>query len=662
MNQLRVSKGTPLPLGATKVGEKINFSIASPCCEECKLVLLHKKSHKKKQEIIIPEDYRVGEIYSVTLEGLPYEEYDYVYEIDGKIVVDPYSTIIRGKEKWGNHSHLLSPYGIRSGLSFEEFPWMEEQTLEIPYEKLILYKLHVRGFTKHRSSGVGKAAGTYQGVIQKIPYLKELGVNSVLLMPIIEFEEILVEENYVRSPGNVLGRQDAEYAFVNIAKEDLYRKEMLSETYPMDNMQETEKIRIPYRLNYWGYSKNNYYFAPKASYASNPSCAAKELKEMVQAFHKEGMEVLMEFNFTEDVTQQMILDCLHYWYFTYHIDGFSVNKNVVLTRLIIEDPILSRTKFLATAWEEQYLAGNPKRYRNLAEYNDGFLVDARRFLKSDEEQVNAFAYRVRRNSEKYGVINYITNNNGFTLLDLVSYDVKHNQCNGEENKDGTDYNYSWNCGTEGKTSKKKIKELRSKQIRNALVMLLLSQGTPMLLMGDEMGNSQNGNNNAYCQDNATSWLNWNLRKQNEEIEAFIKKLIAIRRTYGVFGKAEEYRMMDYRSCGCPDLSFHGTKAWYPDFSYYSRIFGVMYNGAYVSEETDKAKNSFYIAYNMHWEKHEFALPRLPMGQVWKCYMHTSIVQKEEMLETERTVMVEPRSIVILRSEESNEQSVKSKEK
>lgn len=655
MNQLRFRKGTPLPLGATKENESINFSVVAQNCEVCKLVLLHKKNNKKNQYVPIPADYRTGNVYSIIIENLPYEEYEYVYEIDGQVIVDPYAKVITGREKWGKHNHYFDPYSLRGGFAFQAFDWKEDMPLEIPYKDLIIYKMHVRGFTKHASSKTGKVAGTFRGVVEKIPYLKELGINAVLLMPIVEFDEILIEENYMRSPGTQDKKEEKDYEFINIAKdEDTYRETMLRDVYVRDSKQE-DKIRIPYRINYWGYGKNTYYFAPKASYAYEPTNVVEELKTMIRELHDAGIEVLMEFNFTPDMTQQSILDCLHYWYFTYHIDGFSVNNNVVSTKILSSDPVLSRTKFLATSWEtnHNFTDTNRKSYRNLAEYNDGFLIDARRYLKSDEEQVNAFAYRIRRNPADYAVINYITNNNGFTLMDLVCYDVKHNYANGEDNKDGTDYNYSWNCGTEGKTGKKKIKELRRQQIRNALVMLLLSQGTPMIMMGDEFGNSQEGNNNAYCQDNAISWINWNNRVQNEDIECFVKELISVRKRQGVFGRENEYRMMDYQSMGCPDMSYHGTKAWYPDFSYYSRMFGVMYCGQYGSKEENKLNSYFYIAYNMHWENHEFDLPQLPMGQRWEVYINTAPTNEKNMRLNNRAVFVAPRSIVVLKSVDRN---------
>ncbi|WP_455718572.1 alpha-amylase family glycosyl hydrolase, partial [Anaerosporobacter sp.] len=297
MKQFRVRKGNPLPLGVTKEEESINFAVVAPNCEICKLVLLHKKNQKKNQIVIIPYEYRTGDVYSILIEGLPYEEYEYVYEIDGQVIVDPYAKIIVGREKWGEHSHYFDAYAVRGGFAFHTFDWEEDAPLEIPYKDLIIYKMHVRGFTKHSSSKTGKMAGTFKGVIEKIPYLKELGINAVLLMPIMEFDEILIEENYMRAPGAHDKREENNYEFINIAKDEgSYRETMLNEMY-VQGGNTKEKFRIPYRINYWGYSKNNYYFAPKASYAYEPSNVVNELKTMIKELHRAGIEVLMEFNF-----------------------------------------------------------------------------------------------------------------------------------------------------------------------------------------------------------------------------------------------------------------------------------------------------------------------------------------------------------------------------
>lgn len=640
--EYKVGRGNPVLLGATITGETMNMAIVAPSCTTCNLVFSNRSNREEKVILPIPQEYCVGDVWSIELVGFPYQEFDYYYEMDGKRVLDPYARRIVGREKWGVPLEQAKD-SLYCSFLLEDFDWGQDKPLQIPYRDLVLYKMHMRGFTKHTSSGCKKQAGTYEGAIQKIPYLKELGINAVLLMPVYEFNEILVDPCYENCYAWEK-EKPREVHYINIgtdAKSEYLNDSFLyNKTGPMQ-----VQNRIPYRLNYWGYGTDNFYFAPKASYSSNPSQAEKGLKTLIRELHKASIEVVLEFSFSNDIPKKMVLDCLYYWFFEFHIDGFSLNGDVSLTGLLSNDPILSKTKLFATTW-----FGNEckKEFCNIAEYNDGFLVDARRFLKGDEEQVGAFSSRLRKNLKTCKTINYITNHNGFTLMDLVSYDLKHNEKNGEDNKDGTDYNYSWNCGVEGKTSRKKIRQLRIQQMKNALVMLFLSQGTPMIVMGDEFGNSQLGNNNAYCQDNAVSWLNWTQRKEYKEIEEFLRTLITMRSTYGVFSRENEFQMMDYLSCGSPDLSFHGTKAWYPDYSFYSRVFGVMYCGEYV-EDCEKEKDSFYIAYNMHWIKHKFDLPSLKSTNKWEVFLCTAVDYNTNHIEKERIVEVPPRSILILKS-------------
>ena len=326
---------------------------------------------------------------------------------------------------------------------------------------------------------------------------------------------------------------------------------------------------------------------------------------------------------------------------------------------LAQDPLLSHTKIMSEGFqlEEIYEERHIPNFRNLAEYNDGFMLDVRRFLKGDEGQLAPFAWRARRNPSEYAVINYMANHNGFTLLDAVSYDEKHNEANGEENHDGTDYNYSWNCGEEGPSRKKKTLALRARQLRNAFVLLLLSQGTPLIYGGDERGNSQSGNNNVYCQDNELSWVNWKTGKAFGFLTDYVKGLIAFRRAHPVFHQKQELRMTDYLSCGHPDLSYHGKRAWLGDFENYSRSVGAFYGGDYIEansggKETD---SFFYVAYNMHWIPHEFALPDLPGKGNWKIAIDTGLEGtagiyeegKEPLLSDQRTVTVPERTILVL---------------
>ncbi len=571
-------KGTPIPLGVISINGWVNFAVSIPNEQECSLILYDRISGKMVESILLTGENKTGNVFSVRIKDTDLQGLSYRYQVKEKEFIDPYAKAVYGRETYGKSLSLEEKNHIRGGFPASDFDWQEEQALPLPYSELIIYKMNVRGFTKHVSSQV-KDKGTFLGVIEKLSYLKELGINCVQVMPIYEYNEII----------------------------------------------EYKGIGDSCKVNYWGYSMDNSYFAPKASYAADPASVVQELKTMIKTLHQNGIEIIMEMNFINGTNPGFIQDCLRYWSLEYHIDGFKINSDIVASTLIAMDPILSKTKLLATGWNlgQIYEKDFVPKYKNLAEYNDGYSVDVKRFLKADEEQVESFASRIERNPDKCSVINYLTNQDGFTLMDLYSYDVKHNEANGENNKDGTEYNYSWNCGEEGITKKKKVLELRKKQIRNAFTALFFSQGAPMLLAGDEFCNSQFGNNNAYCQDNEISWLNWNLEKVNESTVTFVKNLIQIRKEHPILHMEYQFRNMDYISCGFPDLSFHGTKAWYPDFSHYSRMLGVMLSGNYVKINRKENDQNFYFAYNMHWEKHEFDLPKLPKGMLWHLLLDTA---------------------------------------
>lgn len=518
--------------------------------------------------------------------------------------------------------------GLRGRLDFLSGGMEKDVMPQIAYEELCLYQLHMRGFTKHSSSGV-KGKGTFLGLQEKIPYLKELGINGVLTLPIYDFDEIL--ENGLE---DVTREHLERYAKGNIQTEE--------------ENKESEKQKK--RLNYWGYTRRAAWFAPKASYAYHKEQPEKELKELIKSLHKENILFLMEMYFPEHTSPALIIECLRYWILEYHVDGFRVNDNVAPMQVLANDPIIGSVKLIANNWDTEAIYGKealPER-KVLAEANDRFLVHMRSFLKSDEGQIGAVLYHLRHNPPGKAVINYLTEFNTFTLQDLVSYDIKHNEENGENGRDGTDYNYSWNCGAEGVTRKKAILNLRKKQVKNAYLLMMLSQGTPMLLAGDEFGNSQNGNNNAYCQDNSTTWLNWNQRKTNEELFLFVKELIALRKEHPLLHKPEEFAGRDYISCGCPDISYHGTKAWYLDDSNYSRVVGILLCGSYVLLERKKTDWDFYFAYNFHWEPHEFELPKPVQGECWEILTDTS--SQAEL--KEKCLLIPERTVVVLASKKA----------
>jgi isoamylase len=635
---IKVKRGNGMPLGVHRMGKRQwQFSVAMEHGKETSLELFRTGDKTCSYSLVLGKEYLVGGVFSVIL-TLPQDISEYCYKTNGEKMLDPYAIQLTGREQFGESNanrevHCLITENIRH----------ISEPLSVPFHELILYRLHVRGFTKHSSSKV-KNPGTFKGIEEKIPYMKQLGINGVVLLPCYEFDERMDEEE--------LGK---------------YRSNFLDYTKPITEKQDKEQ-EWP-KINFWGYTKRANYFAPKASYAANPLQPISEMKQMVKKLHDNGIAVFMEMFFSEGTNQTLILECLRYWVRMFAIDGFKINTEVVNGTLIAQDPYLSRTKFLATYWNtgefyHQYEKINEK---ILAEYNDGFMVDCRRFLKSDEGQVNGFVNRMRKNPSQQTVINYITNTNGFTLMDLVSYDIKHNEANGEQGMDGTEYNYSWNCGWEGPTRKKQIAQLRLRQIKNALSFLLLSQGVPMLLAGDEFGNTQKGNNNAYCQDNEIGWVTWNKRVMNQRILAFCKKLIALRKAHPVFSPKEELRGMDYIACGSPDISFHGTKPWYPDLSNYSRVIGIMLCGKYAPLTIRKSDKSFYMAFNMHWEAHRFELPVLPKGKKWKVIIDTYQLNLDfEQTEKEKNnvpnkkgksgetalleYMVNPRTVVVFEEE------------
>ena len=538
----------------------------------------------------------IGNVFAMSIEGLDYKKYDYNFSIDGKIVTDAYAKALSGKEKWG-----IVPTDIRGSIVSSEFDWQNDAPLRRPYDETIIYRLHVRGFTKHVSSKA-KHKGTYLGIVDKIPYLKELGITMIELMPAYEFNEM--------------------------------------ESHVATSMKGQFSIENPV-LNYWGYT-SGYAFAPKASYAyaTKPGSEVEEFKYMVRELHRNGIEVSMEYFFPEGTNPTLILDALHYWVMEYHIDGIHANCEKAVMKMIQTDNLLSTTKIFTYnfATDTDFYANVEN--KNLANFNDDFMVSARKFIKGDEDMLNTISYKIKANPPAVAVVNYVANHNTFTLYDAVSYDKKYNQANGENNRDGAVYNYSWNCGAEGDTRKRKINELRKHQIKNALSLVLLSQGVPMIYAGDEMCNSQKGNNNPYCLDNEISWTNWNTT-------AMAKEILEFRKQHKILHLSSEPRLMDYKSYGLPDMSYHGSKAWYADFSHFNRHFSVMYCGKYATIDGKEDEADLFIAYNMFWEMIKFGIPSARNKRQWKVVFATDSGFKEPSDGIERMLQVPPRSIVVL---------------
>ena len=477
-NYMKKTEGKPLPLGASGEGEKINFSVAVPEGKPCSLLLY--RTGEEKPCLEYPMEEIFGEVRYLALEDLEKDCREYNYQVGGEIFVDPRARALAGRGAWGEERDVQK-HQVRGVIEKSDYDWEGDAPLELPDHQVVAYSLHVRGFTRDPYSRV-KNKGMFEGIVEKLPYLKKLGVNQIQCMPVYEFEG--------------QGRYQ----------------------------------------NYWGYGPA-YWFAPKSAYSAQGD-GARSLKDLVKACHSQGIEIVLEMPFTEGVAGFLVEECLRYYRMEYHIDGFILNPLTAPMDSIRQDPLLRKTKILQHDME--------------------FMNTMRRFLKGDEGMVDSVIYWLRHIS-KEGVCNTITGHTGFTLNDLVSYDGKHNEANGENNTDGPDYNYSWNCGAEGPTRKKEVLQLRERQMRNALFLLLTAQGTPCLLAGDEFANSQKGNNNVYCQDNPTGWLNWRKLEKEERFCGFVKDLIRLRKEYPVLCPAREMLGLDQTRCGVPDVTYHGER-------------------------------------------------------------------------------------------------------
>jgi glycogen operon protein len=591
------------------------------------------------------------------------------------ILLDPYARAIGGREVWGQPPQRGGMSAQRARLPYEDFDWETDRPLERPLEELVIYELHVRGFTQHPSSAV-KHAGTFAGLREKIPYLKELGVNCVELLPIFEFDEY---ENTRRNPDT---------------GERLWQ--------------------------YWGYSTVGF-FAPKAGFAAMGKLGMQvdELKALVKDLHAQGIEVFLDvvFNHTAEggeegpmisfrgidnrtyymltpgghyldftgtgntlncnhpVVRELVLDCLRYWAAEYHIDGFRFDLASVLGRdpwgtplanpplleALAFDPILAKCKLIAEAWDAGglYQVGTFPAYGRWAEWNGKYRDTLRKFLKGDMGQAGDLAQRLQGSPDLYtgrgtaASINFITCHEGFTLADLVSYNEKHNEANGEDNRDVATENLSWNCGVEGPTADPAILTLRRRQMKNAVAMLMVSRGVPMLLMGDEMGRSQGGNNNAYCQDTAWNWLDWTLLEANADLYRFVKACIGFRHAHPVLRSRKHPTQQDEAGSGLADTSWHGTQAWRADWTPASRTLAFLLDGPHAPGPA--GDESIYVAMNMYWEALEFELPALADGRAWHVFANTSAPSPDDVwppdseprLADQRRFLVGGRSVVIL---------------
>ena len=650
VNNFKVRPGLMLANGAHIVPGGVNFTIYSSGAKSCTLVLYHSHDKKPFATIPFPQNYKIGNVFSMIVFDLDYENLEYGFQIEGeynfqrgdvfdktKVLLDPYAKIISGRDVWGEDPDWENEFQYRAKISLDDFDWEGDMPLKNPHNELIIYEAHVRGFTKDESSGV-KFKGTYAGLIEKIPYLKELGVNALELLPIFEFDEF----------------------------------------------EGAREINGQKLMNYWGYSTVGF-FAPKAGYAASGkySMQIDEFKNLVKELHKAGIRVILDvvFNHTAEgnehgpyisfkgidnktyyiltpdgyyynfsgcgntlncnnpIVRTFILTCLRYWVSTYHIDGFRFDLAAILGRdangapmanpplleSLAYDPVLSDSILIAEAWDAGglYQVGSFPNYGRWAEWNGKYRDDLRKFLKGESGKAECMAYRISGSEDIYNTfwrgdcasVNFITCHDGFTLYDLFAYNDKHNEANGWGGSDGGNDNDSWNCGWEGDTNlPSDIKYLRHKMIKNAAAILLTSWGIPMILAGDEFGNTQYGNNNPYCQDNKISWLDWNDLNKNQDLFKFFKKMIAFRKAHPVL-----MRMSSGTPLGYPAVSMHGTNAWQFDYSPENRVLGVMFAG-----RKDNQDDFVYIGINTHWESHGVWLPQLPQNMSWQVEINTDL--------------------------------------
>ena len=581
MINFKLEKGYPCKCGATPVNDGVLFAFESNS-DNCGIILKNKKS-KNITRIPLSKEYRNGNVFSVIIKDIEYDKYLYKFYSDEKEFADPYSYTLVGNEKFGLKKDNYEIYS--SIVKLDDFN--KDEKPGISFENSIFYLMHVRGFTAHSSSKV-ENKGTFKGILEKLDYLKDLGITTLELMPCYEFEE-----------------------FEKISKDNSF-------------MVDTTDYKAENKVNYWGY-KEGFYFAPKASYCATNE-PVKEFKEFVKTLHKNGIEVVLQFYFPDKVKQHKIYEVLKFWLLNYNVDGFHLKGNKIPFSFIANDPLFGDTKLLYDYIPENeiYEAAFVPIKRNLSSYSDAFMYQMRKVLKGDEGTLKDLVYYTKNYPEKSACVNFITNYYGFTLNDLVSYDRKHNEDNGEKNVDGCDYNFSWNCGIEGKTKKSLVMKLRKKMMKDALFLVFSSKGTPLILAGDEICNTQNGNNNPYCQDNAVSYINWNLTAEASEMLEYTKKLIALRKSDLNAVLNREFSMLDRAHIGYPDLSYHSDEAWKADLATYNRHLGIMYSSL------DKGNVTlYYLAYNFYWKEITFSLPFLPVSAKWDVVFSTGDVKEKE---------------------------------
>lgn len=670
--------------GACVASNGVSFTINSHGATRCTLLLFKPQAPKPYARIPFPDSYRIGDTYSMLVFDIKPDEFEYAFSFDGpyepakgllfneeNVLLDPYSRAVTGQRKWGEKPEGGKDFEYRARVVKSSFDWGNIKQLEQPFEDLVIYETHVRGYTKDKSSGVS-APGTFAGLKDKIPYLKDLGINAVELMPIFEFDE-------------------------------------------MESARVVDGVQL---YNYWGYNTVSF-FAPNTSYAFNEehNHEGDELKSLIKALKENGIEVILDvvFNHTAEgnemgpcfsfkgidnnvyymltpdahyynfsgcgnvmncnhpVVRSFIIDCLRHWAIEYRVDGFRFDLASILGRdqngapmanpPILEslafDPVLGKMKLIAEAWDAGglYQVGSFPSWNRWAEWNGRYRDDMRSFLKGDDGMAGNAITRITGSRDLYSTesrghkasVNFMTCHDGFTLYDLYSYNVKHNEKNGWNNTDGDNNGHSWNCGAEGETDDPNVNGLRRRLIKNAFAALLCSRGPAMFFAGDEFCNTQFGNNNAYCQDNIISWLDWSRLEKFKEIHDFVRHMIQFRKEHPILRK-----MTKPSSCQFPEISVHNGTPFNASTDYKTKLIGIMYAGR---NEEDTEDDIVFYCMNAYWEPLVMQLPVLPNGKHWHVDTNTNaeyfdgedFTAKTELLGV-NTIRVPARTTIILVAE------------
>lgn len=670
--------------GACVASNGVSFTINSHGATRCTLLLFKPQAPKPYARIPFPDSYRIGDTYSMLVYDIKPDEFEYAFSFDGpyepakgllfneeNVLLDPYSRAVTGQRKWGEKPEGGKDFEYRARVVKSSFDWGNIKQLEQPFEDLVIYEIHVRGYTKDKSSGVS-APGTFAGLKDKIPYLKDLGINAVEFMPIFEFDE-------------------------------------------MESARVVDGVQL---YNYWGYNTVSF-FAPNTSYAFNEehNHEGDELKSLIKALKENGIEVILDvvFNHTAEgnemgpcfsfkgidnnvyymltpdahyynfsgcgnvmncnhpVVRNFIIDCLRHWAVEYRVDGFRFDLASILGRdqngapmanpPILEslafDPVLGKMKLIAEAWDAGglYQVGSFPSWNRWAEWNGRYRDDMRSFLKGDDGMAGNAITRITGSRDLYSPesrghkasVNFLTCHDGFTLYDLYSYNEKHNEKNGWNNTDGDNNGHSWNCGAEGETDDPNVNGLRRRLIKNAFAALLCSRGPAMFFAGDEFCNTQFGNNNAYCQDNIISWLDWSRLEEFKEIHDFVRHMIQFRKEHPILRK-----MTKPSSCQFPEISVHNGTPFNASTDYKTKLIGIMYAGR---NEEDTEDDIVFYCMNAYWEPLVMQLPVLPNGKHWHVDTNTNaeyfdgedFTAKTELLGV-NTIRVPARTTIILVAE------------